>query len=496
MALVVTIDAGTTGIRALSVDEAGQITALAYRELTQYFPAPGLVEHDPAEIWSLTQDVLIELAAAIAGQSVAAIGITNQRETVLAWDAKTGQPLHRAIVWQDRRSTAICEELEAKGALASVREATGLVLDPYFSASKLAWLSREGYDLGAANVIAGTIDSWLLWNLTGGPGKGILATDPSNAARSSLYDINTGTWSEEMAGLFDLPLGLMGVVQPSSSRFGLVACELPPCYQAVPISGIAGDQQSALFGQCCFHPGMIKATFGTGSFVLANAGNTRPATHQGLITTVAWDLGSGPVYALEASAFVAGAAIQWLRDELGIIGSASELGPLAESVPDSGGVAIVPAFSGLGSPWWDPRARGIITGLTRGAGKAQLARATVEALAYQVRAMVDAMANAMSSPPLELRVDGGAAAMNLLLEIEAAQVKIPVVRPQSLESTALGAAYLAGLAEGFFDSPEHIASLWQEDRRFEADPELEIFADLGFASWLRSLERSKDWEQA
>ena len=497
MAQVVTIDAGTTGVRALAVDEAGLVTAVAYRELTQHFPKPGWVEHDATEIWKLVVEVLGELATLTPGVPVAAIGITNQRETAVTWNRESGVPLHRAIVWQDRRTTATCEALEAAGHLPLVRGTTGLVLDPYFTASKLGWLVAEGVDLASPSSAAGTVDSWVLWNLTGGTRGGVLATDPSNAARTALYDINAGTWSKEMLGLFGVPEGLLGEVLPSSGRFGEVHADLPEVYAGVPVSGIAGDQQSALFGQVCLQPGMVKATYGTGSFVLANAGTTNPGPHEGLVTTIAWDLGNGPVYALEGSAFVAGAAIQWLRDELGVIANAADLGPLAASVPDSGGVAIVPAFTGLGSPWWNPRARGVITGITRGAGRAQIARATVEALAFQVRAMVDAMATAMRSKPVELRADGGAAAMDLLLELEAAQLKVPVVRPRSVETTALGAAYLAGLAEGVWAEAD-LATLWQAEATFapSGDETLDLLADLSYDTWLRSVERAKDWEQA
>ena len=383
------------------------------------------------------------------------------------------------------------------------------MLDPYFSATKYAWLLEEG-GLGDAaaspHLALGTVDSWLLWQLTGGTSGGVFATDPSNASRTLLFDIAALGWSDELCELFGVPARALAEVRPSCGRFGTVhpgavggdagAAGLA----GVPVSGIAGDQQAALFGQACFEPGMAKVTYGTGSFVLANAGPACPPPPEGLVTTVAWDLGdqapagaSGPVsYALEGSTFVSGAAIQWLRDGLGIIDRAEDLGPLAASVPDSGGVTVVPAFTGLGSPWWDPGARGTITGITRGAGRPQLARAVVEAIAYQVRDMVDAMAVATGRPCRELRADGGAAAMDLLLQLQADQVRVPVARPRSVESTALGAATLAGLAEGMWGSLDELAGLWQLDAAFTPAVDQGL-ADLAYAGWLRSVERSRHW---
>ena len=388
MAKVVAIDAGTTGVRALVVDERGAVADVAYRELTQHFPRPGWVEHDPAEIWDAVRSTLSEVGARLAESedTVAALGITNQRETLVAFDRANGQPLHRAIVWQDRRTAAICAELIEAGHLPLVRATTGLVLDPYFSATKAAWLLRSGV-LGLAaddpRLSFCTVDTWILWNLTGGPDGGVYATDPSNASRTLLLDTATLAWSAELCDLFGVPLPTLPEVRPSAGRLGAAALTdlgaASAVLDGVPVSGVLGDQQAALFGQACFEPGMVKVTYGTGSFALANAGPTRPPAPDGLTVSCAWDLGEHAdradrrvAYALEGSTFVSGAAIQWLRDGLGIISSADEVGPLAASVPDSGGVTFVPALTGLGSPWWDPQARGIVTGLTRGAGRAQL----------------------------------------------------------------------------------------------------------------------------
>src|SRR6202050_1207388 len=449
----VAVDAGTTGVRALVVDEGAQVADVAYRELTQHFPRPGWVEHDAAEIWDAVCATLAEVGARLAerGDTVAAIGITNQRETLVAFDRSTGRPLHRALVWQDRRTPPICDELTEAGHLPFVRATTGLVLDPYFSATKAAWLLRQG-DLGLApddpNLSFCTVDSWVLWNLTGGTSGGTYATDPSNASRTLLLNTATLSWSPELSDLFGVPPHTLPEVRPSAGRFGVGALgDLGPAsavLDGVPVSGVLGDQQAALFGQACFEPGMVKVTYGTGSFALANAGPERPPAPDGLTVSCARGLGAhaagelGRVaYALEGSAFVSGAAIQWLRDGLGIISSAAEVGPLAASVPDSGGVTFVPALPRLGSPWWDPHARGIVTGITRGAGRAQLARACVEAMAFQVRDMTDAIAAASPHPLSALRADGGAAAMDLLLELQAEQSRMRVARPRSTASTAL-----------------------------------------------------------
>lgn len=496
MSVVVAIDAGTTGVRALAVNEVGAITHIAYRELTQHFPQPGWIEHDPVEIWDHVQATLEELYESLDGQTPVAVGITNQRETVVAWDRTTGQPLHRAIVWQDRRTAARCEELVALGHLDTVRATTGLVLDPYFSATKMEWLLNEAglRDVGRDRLALGTVDAWVLWNLTGGTDGGVFATDVTNASRTLLFDIHEREWSDELADLFGVPLSSLPEVAPSCGRFGVLASlRRAGRWNGTPITGVAGDQQAALFGQACFDRGMAKVTYGTGTFVLTNVGPACPAPIDGLVTTIAWDLGEfgrGPLYALEGATFVAGAAIQWLRDNLGLIERSEDLGPLAASVPDAGGVSVVPAFTGLGSPWWDPDARGTILGLTRGAGRAQLARAVVESIAYSVRAMVEAMSPAAT--PTELRADGGAAAMDLLLQMQADQLGVRVARPAEVESTALGAAMLAGLAEEFWGTLDDLAALWRLDAQFapEADPEMR---DAGYSTWLRTVERSKNW---
>ncbi len=476
------IDAGTTGVRTLAVDPAGAVVGSAYRELAQRYPQPGWVEHDPQEIWAAVEATLAEVRASLDGP-VAAIGITNQRETVVAWDRRTGEPLHNAIVWQDRRTADRCLRLEDEGHLPLVREATGLVLDPYFSATKMAWLLSEGGVHAGPRLALGTVDSWILWKLTGGA---VFATDPSNASRTLLYDIRHGTWSTELCDLFRVPKFALAEVRRTSGRFGTTA-------DGVPISAIAGDQQAALFGQACLHPGMAKNTYGTGSFVLMNAGERCPPPADGLLTTIAWSLpGAAPVYALEGAIFATGSAITWLRDGLGIIASAAEIGPLAGSVRDAQGVAFVPAFSGLGSPWWDPHARGTIVGLTRGSGRAQLARAVVEAMAYQTRDVVDAMNAAVGHPLTELRVDGGASVLDLLLQIQADQLRAPVARPTVRETTGLGAAYLAGLAEGVWSSTEEVAGLWREEARFSPRAPQSV-VDSRHATWRRAVDRSRQW---
>jgi len=492
---VIALDAGTTGVRSRAVAPGGGPVMASYREFTQHFPQPGWVEHDALEIWHVAVDTLRDVIAQVGIESVAAIGITNQRETVLAWNRRTGEPYGTAIVWQDRRTAARCDQLSADGALPTVRDITGLVLDPYFSGSKVEWLLTHR-DIPVDDDLAiGTIDSWLLWNLTGGT---VHATDPSNASRTMLFDIRTLQWSPAMCDLFGVPIDALPTVLPSSGRFGVTA-ERDGLPGGVPISGIAGDQQAALFGQACFEPGMAKNTYGTGSFVLLNVGPTCPPPAAGMLTTVAWSLADGTVaYALEGAIFVTGAAVQWLRDGLGVITSASEVGPLAASVADSGGVYLVPAFTGLGSPWWDPYARGTIVGITRGTTKAHLARAVVEAMAYQTRDAVDAMVSVMDTATpgeahlRDLRVDGGASVMDDLLQFQADQLGATVRRPTDQETTALGAAYLAGLAEGVWPSLDAVAAEWSTDAVFEPEPE-RLLADLGHAGWVRAVERSRTW---
>jgi glycerol kinase len=495
MAVVIAIDAGTTGVRALAVALDGRIAGGSYRELTQYFPAPGLVEHDAAEIWNLVETTLAELLGHLSWgdrkETVAAVGITNQRETALAWDRRTGRPLHRAIVWQDRRTARRCEELEAEGHLPVVRETTGLVLDSYFSATKWAWMLNEGGVSAGDDVALGTVDDWICWNLTGGPAGGLHATDVSNASRTLCYDIRHGRWSEELCQIMGVPIGALGEVQASSGRFGIVSPEAAGgALAGVPLSGIAGDQQAALFGQSCFEPGMTKVTYGTGSFVLMNLGGRCPPPKTGLLTTVAWQIGDDVTYALEGAVFASGATIQWLRDGLGIIAEAAETGALAASLKSNDGVYLVPAFTGLGSPWWDPDARAAVIGLTRGTGRAHLARAAVEAMAYQTRDVLDVMADAGGHPVTILRADGGAAAMDLLLQLQADQSRVTVVRPRTTEVTALGAAMLAGLAEGVWASLDDLRSLSAAEASFEPVVSAAT-ADRDHEGWLAALGRSR-----
>ncbi len=490
--IVIAIDAGTTGVRSFAVDESGTPLGFAYREFAQHFPRPGWVEHDAEEIWEAVVATLAELTAANP-QPVAAIGITDQRETVVLWDKRTGEPRHRAIVWQDRRTAARCEALQAAGHLPLVRETTGLVLDPYFSGTKIEWLLNEGGVEADEHLAFGTVDSWLVWKLTGGAHL----TDATNASRTLIYDIRNGCWSEEICDLLSVPMTALPEVRPSSGRFGVTTGDLP-VRAGIPVSGIAGDQQASLFGQACFEPGQAKNTYGTGSFVLMNVGTTCPDPVEGLLTTIAWDL-DGPdgiesTYAYEGAIFVTGAAIQWLRDGLGLIDDAAETGLLAESVNDSGGVVFVPALAGLGSPYWDPRARGTIVGLTRGTGRAELARATVESMAFQTRDVVDAMAGASGTGVRDLRVDGGASVMDLLLQIQADQLGVPVIRSTVAETTALGAAYLAGLAEGVWDSPADVVANWAADATFTPTAD-RSGADRDYARWRRAVERSRDWDQ-
>ncbi len=489
MALVISLDAGTTGVRALAVDGASNIVGLTYREFTQHFPRPGWVEHDAEEIWQAIVTVIGELVPHLT-EPVAAIGITNQRETVVAWDRRTGEPRHRAIVWQDRRTADRCDQLADAGHLDVVRERTGLGLDPYFSGTKYAWMLSEAGVVADEHLALGTIDSWLIWKLTGGEAH---VTEPSNASRTLLFDIESLEWSPELCEIIGVPIEALPAVRPSSGRFATTA-DTTALGAGIPISGAAGDQQSALFGQACFEPGMTKNTYGTGSFLLMNVGNECPEPVEGLLTTVGWTLGEGQpaTYAYEGSIFVTGAAIQWLRDGLGIIADAAEIGPLAASVDTTGDLFVVPAFVGLGSPWWDPRARGTIIGITRGTGRAELARATVESMAYQVRGVVDAMAAGSGLDLAELRVDGGASVMDLLLRLQADQLGVPVTRPVMQETTALGAAYLAGLAEGVWGSLDEITAAWQADVTVDPAPD-RTEADRLYARWEQAVQRSLDW---
>jgi glycerol kinase len=493
METILALDQGTTSSRALLFDRSGKVLALAQRELPQIFPRPGWVEHDAARIW---RDQ-IELAAEALGQrpeaGVAAIGITNQRETSVIWDRATGEPIHNAIVWQDRRTAAECERLRQEGHEQLVRERTGLMLDPYFSGTKIAWMldhlpgARERAARG--ELAFGTIDSWLLWNLTGGE---VHATDATNASRTLLYDIHLQKWDGELAALLGIPSSLLPAVRSSSGIFGHTAAGLP-IPAGIPIAGIAGDQQAALFGQRCTRPGMAKNTYGTGSFLVLNTGGQAVFSRHGLLATIGVARPDTPVqFALEGSIFVTGAAVQWLRDGLGIIGSAAEVEALAATVPDSGGVSFVPAFTGLGAPLWDPHARGAILGLSRGTTAAHIARATLEAIALQTSDVLEAMRSDSGMEIRELRVDGGASSNDLLMQIQADLAGIPVVRTRLAETTAIGSAYLAGLAIGFNASEEELDRQWEADRIFE--PALSAARRAALRErWSMAVERSRAW---
>ncbi len=487
MAVVVSIDAGTTGVRSFALDENGEQVALSYKEFRQHYPRPGWVEHNAAEIWHTVQATLSELAS-VLDQPVAAVGITNQRQTVVAWSRISSEPLCRAIVWQDLRTSERCDQLLESGRLDQIRKTTGLMISPYFSATKIEWLIKNGDVELSPDLAFGTIDSWLIWKLSGGSTH---VTDVTNASGTLLYDLNEGCWSQELCDLFGVPASTLPEIRPSSGRVAMTA-DTTALGPGVPISGVAGDQQSALFGQACLEPGMIKNTYGTGSFVLMNVGSTCPEPVEGLLTTVAWDLGSGPIFALEGSVFVTGAAIQWLRDGLGVISDASEIGPLAQSANGTGGVFFVPAFAGLGSPWWDSHARGTIVGLTGGTGRAELALAVIEAMAFQTRDVVEAMTRAGGMPISEMRVDGGAAVMDLLLQIQADQLGVRVARPAITETTAQGAAMLAGLAEGIWTDTREISEAWRLDQAFNPrDNRSE--SDAMHQDWLRAVARSRNW---
>ena len=470
---ILALDQGTTSSRAILFDLAGTPVAMAQKEFKQYFPQPGWVEHDPEEIWqsqlSVAQEVLFK--AKTSAKNVAAIGITNQRETTVLWERATGKPVANAIVWQDRRTATRCENLKKEGKEPAVRAKTGLVLDAYFSATKIAWLLDHHAGLrdraDAGELAFGTIDSWLIWKLTGGRADrgAIHVTDVSNASRTLLYNIRNGDWDDSLALLFNVPPTLLPIVQPSSGVVGHTHAD--HFGMTLPIAGIAGDQQAALFGQGCTVPGMAKNTYGTGCFMLMNTGGAALESKNGLITTATAHAGAARQYALEGSVFIGGAVVQWLRDGLGIIKSSSEVEALAMSVPDTAGVTVVPAFVGLGAPYWDARAQGAIFGLTRGTTKAHIARAALESIALQSADLLRSMATDSDVYLKELRVDGGASANDLLMQFQADLLGVPVVRPKVHETTALGAAYLAGLAVQFWKSQEEIAALWQREKVFE-----------------------------
>ena len=489
---VLALDQGTTSSRAILFDREGRLCAVAQREFRQHFPAPGWVEHDAQEIWE-TQQAVLEAAlhqADVTPNDVAAIGITNQRETTVLWDRTTGTPLARAIVWQDRRTAADCDRLRAEGHAERIRQKTGLVLDAYFSGTKLAWLldhvpgARARAEAG--ELAFGTTDSWLIWNLTGGR---VHATDPSNASRTLLFDIHTNAWDDELLALFRIPRVVLPDVRPSSGDFGYASIG----GAEVPITGVAGDQQAALFGQACHQPGMAKNTYGTGCFLLLNTGATPVASTNRLLTTTAWQYAGGaPTYALEGSVFIGGAVVQWLRDGLRAVKTAAEVEALASEVPDAGGLYLVPAFTGLGAPHWDAYARGALLGLTRGSTIAHIARAALESIAFQSAEVLLAMERDAGTRLTELRVDGGATANDLLMQIQADLLGVPVIRPKVLETTALGAAYLAGLAVGFWKDERDIAANWAVDRVFEPTLARERAAER-MAGWARAVERSKGW---
>jgi len=491
---ILALDQGTTSSRAIVFDHSGSVVALAQKEFRQIFPKPGWVEHDAGEIWA-TQLHTAKQALAQAGLTaadIAAIGITNQRETTVVWDRETGEPVHHAIVWQDRRTAARCDQLKARGLAPSIKRKTGLVIDAYFSGTKLEWMLHNvpgaRAKAKAGKLAFGTVDSWLVWNLTGGR---VHVTDPSNASRTMLYNLRSGEWDDELLDVFSVPRSVLPAVGSSSEVYGETT--LFGGGRALPIAGIAGDQQAALFGQACTQPGMVKNTYGTGCFMLLNTGTKPIASKHNLLTTVAWRIGNRTEYALEGSIFIAGAVVQWLRDGLGIIKSSSEVEALAAQVTDPQGVYLVPAFAGLGAPHWDQYARGVLAGLTRGTTAAHIARAALEGIAFQVADVLRAMKGDSGIRLKELRVDGGASANNLLMQFQSNLLGVPVVRPKVTETTALGAAYLAGLAVGYWKDQKQIAAQWQVDRRF-APAMQPVERKRLEAGWRKALERAKRWE--
>ncbi|MCP5522382.1 MAG: glycerol kinase GlpK [Verrucomicrobiales bacterium] len=492
MKYILALDQGTTSSRAIVFDRRGRIKAVAQKEFRQIFPKPGWVEHDPNEIWSSQVGVAAEALAkaGLTPRDIAAIGITNQRETVVVWDRRTGEPIGNAIVWQDRRTSTACDRLKAEGHAATIRRKTGLVIDAYFSATKLQWILQHvkgARKRAAAGELAfGTIDSWLVWKLTNGRCH---VTDASNAARTMLYNIRTGDWDPALLKLLEIPPAMLPEVRSCSE----VYAEAEVLGAPIPIAGMAGDQQAALFGQACLKPGLVKNTYGTGCFMVMNTGPKPITSRNNLLTTVAWRIGDRTEYALEGSIFIAGAVVQWLRDGLGLIKSSADVEALAAQVPDTGGVYLVPAFAGLGAPHWDQYARGLVAGLTRGTTAAHLARAALEGIAYQVADVLRAMQADAGLKLKELRVDGGACANNLLMQFQADLLGVPVVRPMVTETTALGAAYLAGLAVGYWKDQKEIAAQWQVDRRFKPAMKPAQRRVLQ-AGWNKALGRATGWE--
>jgi len=491
---ILALDQGTTSSRAIVFDHAGTIVAVAQKEFPQIFPKPGWVEHDPSDIWSSQSGVAAEALAKanLNAADVAAIGITNQRETTLVWDRATGRPIYNAIVWQDRRTAPMCDRLRARKLDRVIRKKTGLVIDAYFSGTKVQWILQNVKGARArakaGELAFGTVDSWLVWNLTGGQ---VHVTDASNASRTMLFDIGKGDWDAELLKIFDVPRSMLPDVRSSSEVYGQTTLFGSP----VPIAGIAGDQQAALFGQACAQPGMAKNTYGTGCFMLMNTGTKRIASKHNLLTTVAWRIGGRTEYALEGSIFIAGAVVQWLRDGLEFFRSSPDVEALAASVSSSDGVYLVPAFAGLGAPHWDQYARGTIVGLTRGTTKAHIARAALDGIALQTMDVLKAMEADAGIRLKELRVDGGASANDLLMGLQADLLNVPVVRPKVAETTALGAAYLAGLAVGYWKSQADIARQWQVDKRFT--PAMKAATRNRIAKeWARALGRAKAWESS
>jgi glycerol kinase len=491
---ILALDQGTTGSTALVVDPDGRVLARGYAELPQYFPQPGWVEHDPEEIWSTVEQAARAALgeARVSGSEIAAVGITNQRETTIVWERATGRPIHRAIVWQCRRTAPLCDQLRADGVESLVRARTGLILDAYFSGTKIRWLLDEVAGARAraerGDLAFGTVDAWLIWKLTGG---GVHATDATNASRTLCLDLRTGDWDDEMLQILKVPRRVLPVVSPSAGVLG-ETIDLGWLPRGVPIAGVAGDQQAALFGQACLTPGAAKNTYGTGCFMLLNTGAAPVVSSNGLVTTIAWRIGGRTTYALEGSVFIAGAAIQWLRDGLGILKNAAESQALAESVPDTGGVYFVPAFVGLGAPHWDMYARGTVVGLTRGTTRAHLARAALESIAFQSRDVLEAMAADARISIEGLRVDGGAAANDFLCQFQADLLNVAVLRPRVIETTALGAAYLAGLGSGVWRSADEAGKRWALERRFEPRSD-ESMRATRYDGWRRAVEKSKGW---
>jgi len=484
---ILALDQGTTSSRAIVFDHSGNVVASAQREFRQIFPKPGWVEHDAKEIWATQLHTASEVIgkARLTAADIAAIGITNQRETTVVWDRDSGEPIHHAIVWQDRRTAAACDRLKARKLEPMIKRKTGLVVDAYFSGTKLAWLLKNVRKTG--RLAFGTIDTWLVWNLTGGR---VHVTDPSNASRTMLFNVRTGEWDDELLKLFGVPRSVLPEVRSSSEVYG----ETTLFGGRIPIAGIAGDQQAALFGQACTEPGMVKNTYGTGCFMLMNTGTKPIASKNNLLTTVAWRIGKRTEYALEGSIFIAGAVVQWLRDGLGIIKSSSEVEALASQVTDPEGVYLVPAFAGLGAPHWDQYARGLVAGVTRGTTAAHIARAALEGIAFQVADALRAMEADAKIKLKELRVDGGASANNLLMQFQSNLLAVPVVRPKVTETTALGAAYLAGLAVGYWKDQKQIAAQWQVDRRFTPSMKSAQRKKLE-GGWRKALDRARHWEE-